>query len=80
MVLIITLLLIALIGFALSRNQSVKNIFKPEEKYHTIDDEYNAKRKERQDEIDKLLGKIGKNGLNDLSEKERKRLDELSKK
>lgn len=80
MVLIITLLLIALIGFALSRNQSVKNIFKPEEKYHTIDDEYIAKRKERQDEIDQLLSRIGKNGLDDLTEKERKRLDELSKK
>ncbi|WP_312767275.1 DUF6576 domain-containing protein [Epilithonimonas sp.] len=80
MMLIIILLLITVVGFVLSRNQSVKNIFKPEEKYYTIDDEYNAKRKERQDEIDKLLGKIGKNGLNDLTEKERKRLDELSKK
>ncbi|MPS74281.1 MAG: rhomboid family protein [Chryseobacterium sp.] len=80
MILTIILLLIAVIGFALSRSQSVKNIFKPEQKYHTIDDEYNAKRKERQDEIDELLSKIGKNGLNDLTEKERKRLDELSKK
>ncbi|WP_449400293.1 DUF6576 domain-containing protein [Chryseobacterium wanjuense] len=30
-------------------------------------------------EIDKLLSKMGKNGINDLSEKDRKRLDELSK-
>lgn len=58
----------------------MKNIFKSEEKYYTIDDEFNAKRKERQDEIDRLLSKIGDNGLDDLSEKERRRLDELSKK
>ena len=30
-------------------------------------------------EIDRLLSKMGKNGVNDLSEKDRKRLDELSK-
>ena len=80
MVLIIILLLAVLIGFFVFRNKSVKNIFQPEQKYYTIDDEFNAKRKERQDEIDKLLSKIGKNGLDDLTEKERKRLDELSRK
>ena len=80
MTFLIIFLLIIVIGFALSRNKSVKNIFNPEKKYYTIDDEYNAKRKDREDEIDKLLGKMGKNGLADLSEKERKRLDELSKK
>lgn len=77
---LIILLLVVAIGFVLMKNKSVKNIFKPEQKYYTIDDEFNAKRKERQDEIDKLLSKMGKNGLADLSEKERKRLDELSKK
>ena len=80
MVLIIILLLAVLIGFFVFKNKSVKNIFQPEQKYYTIDDEFNAKRKERQDEIDKLLSKIRKNGLADLSEKERKRLDELSRK
>ena len=80
MVLIIILLLVVLIGFFVFKNKSVKNIFQPEQKYYTIDDEFNAKRKERQDEIDQLLNKIGKNGLDDLTEKERKRLDELSRK
>ena len=80
MTILIILLLIAAVGFAVSRNQAVKNIFKPGQKYYSIDDEYNAQRKERQDEIDRLLSKIGKNGLNDLTQKERKRLDELSKK
>ncbi len=75
---LIILLLVVAIGFVLMKNKSVKNIFQPEQKYYTIDDEFNAKRKERQDEIDKLLSKIGKNGLSDLTEKERKRLDELS--
>jgi len=77
---LIILLLVVAIGFVLMNNKSVKNIFKPEQKYYTIDDEFNAKRKARQDEIDQLLSKIGENGLADLSEKERKRLDELSKK
>ena len=69
-----------LIVYFVFKNKSVKNIFQPEQKYYTIDDEFNAKRKERQDEIDQLLNKIGKNGLDDLTEKERKRLDELSRK
>ena len=80
MTLIIILLLVVAIGFFVFKNKSVKNIFQPDQKYYTIDDEFNAKRKEQQDEIDKLLSKIGKNGLDDLTEKERKRLDELSKK
>ena len=46
----------------------------------TIDDQFNAKKREREKEIDRLLDKMGKNGINDLSEKDRKRLDELSKK
>ncbi len=80
MFLIVILAVAVVIIYFMSRNQSVKNIFRKEEKYYTIDDEFNAKRKERQDEIDHLLSKIGKNGLADLTEKERKRLDELSKK
>ncbi|WP_374444749.1 DUF6576 domain-containing protein [Epilithonimonas sp.] len=80
MFLILILAVAVVIIYFMSRNQSVKNIFRKKEKYYTIDDEFNAKRKERQDEIDHLLSKIGKNGLADLNEKERKRLDELSKK
>ncbi len=80
MFLIVILAVAVVIIYFMSRNQSVKNVFRKEEKYYTIDDEYNAKRKARQDEIDRLLSKIGENGLADLTEKERKRLDELSKK
>ncbi|MEF9476947.1 rhomboid family protein [Chryseobacterium sp. 1B4] len=56
-----------------------KQIFPDPQKNYTIDDKFNADKREREKEIDRLLSKMGKNGVNDLSEKDRKRLDELSK-
>lgn len=59
----------------------IKNRFFPDkQKNYTIDDQFNSDKREREKEIDRLLSKMGKNGINDLSPKERKRLDELSKK
>lgn len=52
----------------------------PNNRAYTIDDEYNSRKVEIQKEIDHLLDKMGKNGLDDLSEKDKKRLQELSKK
>ena len=49
-------------------------------KNYTIDDKYNAAKREREKEIDQILSKMSKNGIADLSEKDRKRLEELSKK
>ena len=46
----------------------------------TIDDRFNEEKRNREKEIDQLLSKMGKNGPADLSAKDRKRLDELSKK
>ena len=61
--------------------KSLKKLFcSKEEKYQSIDDRYNEERRNRELEIDSLLSKIGKNGIQDLSEKDRKRLEELSKK
>ena len=58
----------------------IKNRFFPDQKKnYTIDDRFNSDKRDREREIDRLLSKMGKNGVNDLSEKERKRLDELSK-
>lgn len=57
-----------------------KPFLSKEEKYQTIDDRYNEERRNRELEIDSLLSKMGKNGIKDLSEKDRKRLEELSKK
>jgi len=59
----------------------IKNRFFPEKHTnYTIDDQFNSDKRDREKEIDKLLSKMGKNGVNDLSAKDRKRLDELSKK
>ena len=57
-----------------------KPFLSKEEKYQSIDDRYNEERRNRELEIDSLLSKMGKNGIKDLSEKDRKRLEELSKK
>lgn len=58
----------------------IKNRFFPDQqKNYTIDDQFNSDKREREKEIDRLLSKMGKNGVSDLSEKDRKRLDELSK-
>ena len=61
--------------------KDIKEKFVPnKEKYYTIDDQFNSEKKDRENEVDKILSKIGKNGLNDLSTEDKKRLDELSKK
>ena len=62
------------------RKSLKKPFLSKEEKYQSIDDRYNEERRNRELEIDSLLSKIGKNGIQDLSEKDRKRLEELSKK
>lgn len=49
-------------------------------KFTSIDDRFNAERRARELEIDRLLDKMGSNGVADLSEKDRRRLEELSKK
>lgn len=59
----------------------IRNRFFPQEqRNYTIDDKFNSDKRDREKEIDRLLSKMGKNGVNDLSEKDRKRLDELSRK
>lgn len=78
-VIILVLLIIAVFGYFFRRE--IKEKISPgKEKNYTIDDQFNSEKVSRQKEIDDLLSKIGENGLNDLTEKQRKRLDELSKK
>lgn len=72
------ILIVALWFF--NRNWIKNRFFPDKQKNYTIDDQFNSERREREKEIDRLLGKMGKNGINDLSAKDRKRLDELSKK
>lgn len=61
--------------------KDLKEKFVPnKEKNYTIDDQFNSDKREREKEIDQILSKIGKNGVEDLSQKDKNRLDELSKK
>lgn len=61
--------------------RDIKEKFVPnKDRYYTIDDQFNSDKKEREKEIDALLSKMGRNGIDDLSEKDRSRLEELSKK
>ncbi|MDF2934086.1 MAG: rhomboid family protein [Chryseobacterium sp.] len=77
--LILGIILIAVLWFF--NRDRIKNRFYPDKpKNLTIDQQFNSDKREREKEIDKLLSKMGKNGINDLSSKDRKRLDELSKK
>lgn len=77
--LILGIILIAVLWFF--NRERIKNRFYPDKpKNLTIDQQFNSDKREREKEIDRLLNKMGKNGINDLSAKDRKRLDELSKK
>lgn len=76
---ILAIILIAVLGF-FNREKIKQRFFPEKEKNYTIDDKFNSDKREREKEIDRLLSKMGKNGINDLSAKDRKRLDELSKK
>jgi hypothetical protein len=46
--------------------------------YASIDEKYNASRRERQETVDRLLDKIARNGIQSLSEREKALLKEHS--
>ncbi|KAB1230014.1 DUF6576 domain-containing protein [Chryseobacterium viscerum] len=71
--------IVAVVLLFFNREWIKDRFFPDQKKNYTIDDQFNSDKRDREREIDKLLSKMGKNGVNDLSEKERKRLDELSK-
>jgi len=77
--LILGIVLIVVLGF-FNREWIKTRFFSSPPKNYTIDDQFNSDKREREKEIDHLLSKMGKNGINDLSAKDRRRLDELSKK
>lgn len=77
--LILAVIIIAVLWF-FNREKVKEKLFPDKEKNYTIDDKFNSEKREREKEIDRLLSKMGKNGIKDLSAKDRKRLDELSKK
>lgn len=77
---ILILLAVAVVFIYFFRKDLKEKFVPSKEKYLTIDDQFNSEKKDRENEIDKILSKIGKNGLQDLLTEDRKRLDELSKK
>ena len=77
----VLIILAVIVIFAYFFRKEIKEKIAPdEERNYTIDDKFNAEKVSRQKEIDRLLSKMGENGIDDLSDKDRKRLDELSKK
>ncbi|AYZ34086.1 rhomboid family protein [Chryseobacterium indologenes] len=71
--------IVAVILLFFNREWIKNRFFADKQKNYTIDDRFNSAKREREKEIDRLLGKMGKNGINDLSATDRKRLDKLSK-
>lgn len=57
----------------------LNNPFSKAKKAITIDDQFNEEKVAKQDEINKILDKINKKGFDNLSQKDKNRLDELSK-
>ncbi|HWJ91196.1 MAG TPA: rhomboid family intramembrane serine protease [Flavisolibacter sp.] len=55
------------------------SFFKSQQRYYSIDHRYNAEKRDRQQEIDRLLEKIHKQGMKSLTKKEREFLSEYSK-
>ncbi|MGE8433696.1 MULTISPECIES: DUF6576 domain-containing protein [Chryseobacterium] len=76
---LILVIIVAAVLLFFNREWIKNRFFLEKHTNYTIDDQFNSDKREREKEIDKLLSKMGKNGVNDLSERERKRLDELSK-
>lgn len=77
---IFIILAVAVIFIFFFRKDIKEKIIPNKEKNYTMDDQYNSDKREREKEIDQLLSKMGKNGIEDLSQKDRNRLEELSKK
>jgi len=48
------------------------------QRYQTIDDEFNARKKEKQARIDRILEKINDKGVKSLTQQEKALLDEYS--
>jgi membrane associated rhomboid family serine protease len=59
----------------------VDNLFyKTQKDFYSVDHEWNARRADQQQEVDRILDKIGRSGMGSLSRKERQTLKDYSKK
>lgn len=80
-ILIIAIPAIAFIFFIIKKPEAllIDNLFYKESHHLTMEDKYNLRKRNKQEELDKVLDKIHKKGINSLSEKERRLLEEYSK-
>ncbi len=80
-ILIIAVPAIAFIAFIFYKPQAllIDNLFFKNHQNYTVEDRYNAQKRDRQKELDRLLEKIHNRGINSLSKKERETLEEYSR-
>lgn len=71
---------IVVVIYVISRSNKGATSFLPSSKetYQTIDDEFNARRKAKQDKIDRILEKINNKGIDSLTAEEKALLDEYA--
>jgi membrane associated rhomboid family serine protease len=80
-ILLITVPSIVFIIFIIKRPHAllVQNLFHKNHQYHTVDDRYNIQKRNRQEEIDRILEKIHRKGIGSLTRSEKQTLREFSK-
>jgi membrane associated rhomboid family serine protease len=80
-ILLITVPSIIFIFFIIKRPDAllVQNLFFRTHQNYTVDDKYNIHKRNKQEEIDRILEKIHKKGMNSLTRQERQTLREFSK-
>ena len=71
---------IVIVVYFIARSNKGTTPYLPSSKntYQTIDDEFNAKKKEKQARIDRILEKINDSGVESLTKQEKLLLDEYS--
>lgn len=76
----ISIAVIAVFLYMIFRSRTGSSTFSnpSKQKYQTIDDEFNAKKKAKQEQIDRILEKINAKGVKSLSKQEKAMLDEYS--
>lgn len=80
-ILIIAVPAIAFILFIMKKPEAllIDNLYYKKNHYLTVEDKYNLKKRNKQEELDKVLEKIHNKGMNSLNEKEKRLLQEYSK-
>lgn len=77
---LLSIAVIAVFLYMIFRSRTGNSTFSSssKNKYQTIDDEFNAKKKAKQEQIDRILEKINDKGVKSLTKQEKAMLDEYS--